>query len=126
MKAIDLRIQEAHDKADEWVTFLATYPDRRLEKRLDAIRKQQVIAQQNKDEKGFELLLLWEHITISARIYKEEHNIPDAIDEMAGELKNIETVVVLSEKRKVVYTTQPKENKPKTSQEDNSNQTSLF
>ena len=127
MKAIELRIQEAHEKADEWIEFLATYSDERLSKRIDIIRQQQLIAEQNKDALGFEYMLLMEQITISARVYKEENNIPDAIDEDAEALKQIETVVVLAEKRQEIVNeiASAKISKPKI-QEDNSSQMSLF
>lgn len=127
MRAIELRIQEAHEKADEWIEFLATYSDERLDKRIDIIRKQQVIAEQNQDELGFEYMLIMEQITISARMYKEEYNIPDAIDEDAEELALIETVVVLTEKRQEIFNEMvtAKISKPKI-QEDNSSQMSLF
>lgn len=128
MRAIDLRIQEAHEKADEWIAFLATYSDARLDRRIDIIRKQQVIAEQNQDEKGFDYMLIMEHITICARMYKEEHKIPDAVDEMEEEAKLVETVVVLSEKRQEIFNENSlsKAERPKKIQEDNSNQTSLF
>jgi hypothetical protein len=125
MKAIDLRIEEAHEKAEEWIAFLATYSDARLDRRIDTIRKQQVIAEHNKDEKGFELLLIWEHITICARMHKEEHNIPDAVDEMEEEGKLIETVIVLAEKRQEIYSESVKMSKPKIIEEDK-DQMSLF
>lgn len=127
MKAIELRIQEAHEKADEWIEFLATYSDERLSKRIDIIRQQQLIAEQNKDALGFEYMLLMEQITISARVYKEENNIPDAIDEDVDALKQIETVVVLAEKRQEIVNeiASAKISKPKI-QEDNSSQMSLF
>lgn len=127
MRAIELRIQEAHEKADEWIEFLATYSDERLDKRIDIIRKQQLIAEQNQDELGFEYMLIMEQITISARMYKEENNIPDAQDEDAEALKQIETVVVLSEKRQEVFNEKRinKTIKPNI-QEENSSQMSLF
>lgn len=127
MKAIELRIQEAHEKADEWIEFLATYSDARLSKRIDIIRQQQLIAEQNKDALGFEYMLLMEQITISARVYKEENNIPDAIDEDTDALKQIETVVVLAEKRQEIVNEMisARFSKPKI-QEDNSSQMSLF
>lgn len=127
MKAIELRIQEAHEKADEWIEFLATYSDERLSKRIDIIRQQQLVAEQNKDALGFEYMLLMEQITISARVYKEENNISDAIDEDVDALKQIETVVVLAEKRQEIVNeiASAKISKPKI-QEDNSSQMSLF
>lgn len=127
MKAIELRIQEAHEKADEWIEFLATYSDERLSKRIDIIRQQQLVAEQNKDAIGFEYMLLMEQITISARVYKEENNISDAIDEDVDALKQIETVVVLAEKRQEIVNeiASAKISKPKI-QEDNSSQMSLF
>lgn len=127
MRAIELRIQEAHEKADEWIEFLATYSDERLDKRIDIIRKQQVIAEQNQDELGFEYMLIMEQITISARMYKEENNIPDAIDEDAEELALIETVVVLTEKRQEIFNEMGSTKISKSKiQEDNSSQMSLF
>ena len=127
MKAIELCIQEAEEKADEWIAFLATYSDERLSKRIDIIHKQQLIAEQNKDALGFEYMLLMEHITICARMYKEEHNVADVIDEAEEELKQVETVVVSSEKRQEVFN-ENLATKKQTSkiQIDNSNQTSLF
>lgn len=127
MKAIELRIQEAEERADEWIAFLATYSDERLSKRIDIIRKQQLIAEQNKDALGFEYMLLMEHITICARMYKEEHNIADAIDEAEQELKNVETVIVLPEIRQDNYMeAQPKKINKQKIKEDNSGQFNLF
>lgn len=128
MKAIDLRIQEAEEKAEEWVAFLATYSDARLSKRIDIIRKQMLIAEQEKNGKGFEYMLIMEHITICARMHKEEFNIQDAVDEMEEGAKLVETVVILSDTRQEVYKGQSKTSiqKQKPIQEDDSNQTSLF
>jgi hypothetical protein len=56
---------------------------------------------------------------------KEEHCIPDAIDESEEELKSIETVVVLPEKRREIFSEPTKAQRPKI-EEDSSGQMSLF
>jgi hypothetical protein len=129
MKAIDYHIKQAEEHGHEWVEFLATYSDKRLIKRLGIIRKQKVMAAQNQDEKGFDLMLQWEHITICARIHKEEFNIPDApIEKQDNEIEiETEPIIILSEKRQEILTQtlKPKKIKPSTTNEDN-NQLSLF
>ncbi len=104
MRAIDYHLKQAEEKGQEWVEFLATYSDKRLVKRLSIIRKQLLIARQNEDEKSFELMLKWEHITICARMHKEEHNIPDTVYESEKNIKEIESVIILSEKRQEILT----------------------
>ena len=128
MKAIDFSIIEAKEKAEEWIAFLATYSDARLERRLQIIRKQQVIAEQDANAKGWELLMLWEQITIEARIFKEEKSIPDAISEPTEELSYDEPeVATLSEKRVEVFNKASEQKKEKTStNEDEQSQLSLF
>lgn len=127
MRAIDYHLKQAEEKAEEWVAFLATYSDKRLVKRLVIIRKQLLIAQQNKDEKGFELMLKWEHITICARMHKEEYNIPDSLTEQKENIEEIETVIVLSEKRQNVLTEViNKKREQHSANNESENQLSLF
>ncbi len=134
MSAIDYHIKQAEEKGQEWVEFLATYPDKRLVKRLAIIRKQLRMAAENKDEKGYELMLQWEHITICARMHKEEFNIPDSLIEQENKNQLLETEQEtsnsLSEKRQEIITEILNEKQlPQKKQKletDNDNQLSLF
>jgi hypothetical protein len=120
MSAIDYHLKQAEEKAQEWVEFLATYPDKRLVKRLAIVRKQLAIARQNEDEKGYELMLMWEHITICARMHKEEYNIPDALVEK--EEIQPEAIIAITEKRQELLkeALKPKHN-PEPATEQNKN-----
>lgn len=104
MSAIDIQIKQALDKSEEWIAFLATYSDDRLDKKLLINRTQQVMAVEQKNEKAWEYLKIMEEIIIHARIYKEENNIPDTIDELEENVKDIETYVQLPEMRKEIFT----------------------
>ena len=104
MSAIDIQIKQALDKSEEWIAFLATYSDDRLDKKLLINRTQQVMAVEQKNEKAWEYLKIMEEIIIQARIYKEENNIPDTIDELEENVKDIETYVQLPEMRKEIFT----------------------
>ncbi|MHB8258698.1 MAG: hypothetical protein ACYDCN_00370 [Bacteroidia bacterium] len=104
MSAIDIQIKQALDKAEEWIAFLATYSDARLDKKLLINRTQQVMAAEQKNEKAWEYLKIMEEIIIHARIYKEENNIPDTIDELEENVKGIETYLQLPEMRKEIFT----------------------
>jgi hypothetical protein len=104
MSAIDIQIKQALDKSEEWIAFLATCSDDRLDKKLLINRTQQVMAVEQKNEKAWEYLKIMEEIIIHARIYKEENNIPDTIDELEENVKDIETYVQLPEMRKEIFT----------------------
>ena len=126
MSAIDYHIKQAEEKGQEWVEFLATYTDKRLVKRLAIVRKQLAIARQNEDEKGYELMLMWEHITICARMHKEEYNIPDALIEKEKTEIEIEpeAITAITEKRQELLkeALKPKHN-PESATEQNKSTT---
>jgi hypothetical protein len=127
MSAIDIQIKQALDKSEEWITFLATYSDARLDKKLLINRTQQVMAVEQKNEKAWEYLKIMEEIIIHARIYKEENNIPDTIDELEENVKDIETYIQLPEMRKEIFTEidKIKAHRPIV-KEDDKDQLSLF
>jgi hypothetical protein len=127
MSAIDIQIKQAIDKSEEWIAFLATYSDDRLDKKLLINRTQQVMAAEQKNEKAWEYLKIMEEIIIHARIYKEENNIPDTIDELEENVKDIETYVQLPEMRKEIFTEidTAKAHRPIVKEEDK-DQLSLF
>ena len=125
MSALDIQIKQALDKAEEWIAFLATYSDARLDKKLLINRTQQVMATEQKNEKAWEYLKIMEEIIILARIYKEENGIADTVDELEENIKDIETYVQLPEVRREIYTESTKVSKPVIKEEDK-DQLSLF
>ncbi len=127
MEPTEIKIQEALQHANEWIAFLATRPDEELVRRLDTNGWQYQIAYKNKDEKLCEFMNIMHRILVEARIYKDEHQIPDEISEISLEVSQMEHVVAQEEVRKdVLESLQPQRiSKPKI-QEDNSSQMSLF
>ena len=123
----DVRIQLALDNWDEYVAYLTTLPDKKLAQRLEIINMQSAIAYEKKIESSAELLEIWWRQTVEARILKEENNVPDAPDEIELAIRDIETVVAVSEERENTFTepAQEKTRRPKIKEEDE-NQTSLF
>lgn len=127
MEPTDIKIQEALQNANEWIAFLATRPDAELVRRLDTNAFQYEIAYKNKDEKLCEFMDVMHRILVEARIYKDEHQIPDEISEISLEVSQMEHVIAQEEVRQeVLESLHPQRiSKPKI-QEDNSNQISLF
>lgn len=127
MEPTDIKIQEALQHANEWIAFLASRPDAELVRRLDTNGWQYEIAYKNKDEKLCEFMNIMRRILVEACIYKDEHQIPDKISEISLEVAQMEHITAQEEVRwEVLESIQPQRiSKPK-SQEDNSNQISLF
>ncbi len=127
MEPTEIKIQEALQNANEWIAFLATRPDAELARRLDTNGWQYQIAYKNKDEKLCEFMNIMRRILVEARIYKDEHQIPDEISEISLEVSQMEHVLAQEEVRhEVIESFQPQRiSKPKI-QEDNSSQMSLF
>ena len=124
----DVRIQLALDNWDEYVTYLTTLPDKKLEQRLEMINMQAQLAYEQNIESSSELLEIWWRQTVEARILKEENNVPDAVNEIELAVKDMETVIIKSEERQEVFnedTTLHKVHKPKIKEEDK-DQMSLF
>ncbi|CAN5310468.1 hypothetical protein BH09BAC5_BH09BAC5_05630 [soil metagenome] len=99
MKTITIRIKEAIDNEEANIQLLASMSDRALEIKLDAAYQQTVIAEKNRNTSSLELLDVWIHQIIQARIYKAEQNIPDAPNEIELAIADIETVVVQTKER---------------------------
>ena len=86
----EIRIRQALERAEEYVEYLATMPDKELSKKLDIIHMQSVIAEKEKNTSSIKLLEIWRSQVIAARIYKIENNIPDtprAIDLALAEME---------------------------------------
>ncbi|MBS1646241.1 MAG: hypothetical protein JST67_02745 [Bacteroidetes bacterium] len=121
------RIQEAIDKAEANVNYLAALPDAVLSEKLNTVHLQMELAEQKRNTNSLELLEAWRSQIIEARIYKAENNIPDAPNEIELAIANIETIVAKTEKRQEIFTEPIKEkiHKPKIKKEDR-DQMSLF
>ncbi|MEO8148377.1 MAG: hypothetical protein ABI723_12100, partial [Bacteroidia bacterium] len=91
---------------------------------------QMAIAEQKKNTPSLELLEVWHHQIIEARIYKAENKIPDAQNEIELAIADIETFVAKTEQRQEVFneTKQPvqQSNSKEQKQKDTDNQLSLF
>ncbi len=106
----EIRIRQALERAEEYVEYLATMPDKELSKKLDIIHMQSVIAEKEKNASSIKLLEIWRSQVIAARIYKIENNIPDvpkaidlAIAEMeAQEEKSEQRQEILNETRTTI------------------------
>lgn len=127
MEPTELKIQEALQHATAWIAHLATRPDAELVRRLDTNAFQYEIAYKNKDVKLCELMDVMHRILVEARMYKDEHQIPDEISEISLEVSQMEHVIAHEEVRQeVLESLHPQRiSKPKI-QEDNSSQMSLF
>ena len=109
---------------------MTTLPDKELAKKLELVHIQMELAEQKKNTASLELLEIWHHQIIEARIYKAANEIPDAPNEIEHVIANIETIVAKTEKRQNLLTelTQPaQQSHPKVQQQqENDNQLSLF
>ena len=87
------------------------------------------IAEQTKNTASLELLEIWHHQIIEARIYKAENSIPDAANEMELAIADIETFVGKTEERQETlndFSNPVKTPRPKVQEQDNDSQLSLF
>jgi hypothetical protein len=82
METTQQKIQEAITNTNEWIVFLATKSEKDLERRLGINQLQFAEACKNKQEDVCELLELMRRIIIETGIYKDEHNIADAPNEI--------------------------------------------
>jgi hypothetical protein len=127
MESTDIKIQEALQNANEWITYLAKKPHKELERRLGINELQYQHACNTKQENLCELMNIMHRILVEARIYKDEHQIPDEPNEMELAISQMEYITAQEEERQeIVESFQSQRiSKPKI-QEDNSNQISLF
>jgi hypothetical protein len=126
MNALDIKIKEARDRSEEWIAFLATCNDKRLSKKLRINRTQQVHATEQENEKAYTYLRMMEEIIIQARIYKEENNIEDQLDELEENVKNIETYTSIQEDRRSTFIESAKKMRKIPIIENDEDQLSLF
>lgn len=128
--SIAIRIKDCIDNHEEYVAIMATLPDKELAKKLELVHIQMEIAEQKKNTASLELLEVWHHQIIEARIYKAENEIADAPNEIELAIADIETFVDTTEQRQDTLTefTQPvQQTSPKVQQpQDNDSQLSLF
>jgi hypothetical protein len=130
MNVTEQKIKQARQKSIEWIEYLATKPEKDLERRLRINHQQYAIAVKEKMEDVCELLNIMERIIIEARIYKAENNIADAPNEIELAIADIETFVAKTEERREIlndFNLQGEES-PSIDQthENNDNQLSLF
>lgn len=128
--SIAIRIKDCIDNHEKYVAIMATLPDKELAKKLELVHIQMEIAEQKKNTASLELLEVWHHQIIEARIYKAENEIADAPNEIELAIADIETFVAKVEQRQDTLTefTQPvQQTRPKVQQQqDNDSQLSLF
>jgi len=124
-----LRIKDCIDNHEKYVAIMAALPDKELAKKLDLVHIQSQIAEQTKNTGSLELLEIWHHQIIEARIYKAENEIPDAPNEIELAIGDIETFVSKAEERQEIvneFNNTLKESHQKVKQQDNDSQLSLF
>lgn len=127
--SIALRIKDCIDNHEKYVALMATMPDKELAKKLDLVHIQSEIAEKTNNTGSMDLLEVWHHQIIEARIYKAENNIPDAPNEIELAISDIETFVTKTEDRQEIlndFSNPVKQSRQKIQQEDNDSQLSLF
>lgn len=128
--SIAVRIKDCLDNHEEYVAIMATLPDKELAKKLNLVHIQMEMAEQKKNTASLELLEIWHHQIIEARIFKAENKIPDAPNEIELAIANIETFVAISEQRQAALSNLKQitqQAQPKVRQQlDNDSQLSLF
>lgn len=97
--SVSVRIKDCLDNHEKYVAIMATLSDKELAKKLDLVHIQSAIAEQTKNINSLELLEIWHHQIIEARILKAENEIPDAPNEIEIAIAEIETFVSKSEER---------------------------
>lgn len=127
--SIGIRIKDCIDNHEKYVAIMATMPDKELAKKLDLVHIQSEIAEKTNNTGSMDLLEVWHHQIIEARIYKAENNIPDAPNEIELAISDIETFVTKTEDRQEIlndFNNPVKQSRQKIQQEDNDSQLSLF
>ncbi len=98
----EIQIRQALERAEEYIAYLATRPDKELVKRLNIIELQSVIAEKEKLTSSIELLAIWRSQTIQARIRKAENNIADVPSEMELAIADMESFEEKVEQRQEI------------------------
>ncbi len=127
--SISLRIKDCVDNNEKYVAIMASLPDKELAKKLSLVHIQMKLAEKKRNTASLELLEIWHHQIIEARIYKAENKIPDAPNDIELVIADIETVVSQTEERMEVLNDLIKPIKKSVSQpeqKDDDSQLSLF
>ena len=127
--SISIRIKDCIDNHEKYVAIMAALPDKELAKKLDLVHIQMKLAEQKKNTDSLELLEIWHHQIIEARIYKAENKIPDAPNEIELAIADIETFISKSEERQEVLSDliiPVKKSVSQKEQREDDNQLSLF
>ena len=127
--SIAIRIKDCIDNHEKYVAIMATLPDKELAKKLDLVHIQSQIAEQTQNTSSLELLEIWHHQIIEARLYKAENEIPDAPNEIELAIADIETFVSKTEERQEIlneFNNPVKQSHQKIKQQNDNSQLSLF
>ena len=89
--SISIRIKDCIDNHEKYVAIMASLPDKELAKKLSLVHIQMELAEQKKNTGALELLEIWHHQIIEARIFKAENKIPDAPNEIELAIADVET-----------------------------------
>ena len=126
---ISIRIKDCIDNHEKYVAIMASLPDKELAKKLRLVHIQMELAEKKRNTASLELLEIWHHQIIEARIFKAENKIPDAPNEIELAISDIESYVSKSEERQQVLNDSNipvKKSVPQTEQREDDNQLSLF
>ena len=130
MTVTENKIKLARKKSIEWIKYMATNSEKRLQKRIRVNHAQYAIAVKENMEDMCELLDIMEQIIIAAIFYKEDNNIPDAPDEIELAIADMETVVIKTNQHEEILNEQrapvKKSNQKQQQQKDSDSQISLF
>jgi hypothetical protein len=108
------QLKEAMEQAEANVQLMAKWSQRDLADRLELIHIQTQLAEQKKDLAALELLEVWRSQLIAARIYKDEHKVPDELSEIKQAIADIEVMEAQTEHRIEVINTEEIQPVPKT------------
>ena len=73
--SISIRIKDCIDNNEKYVVIMASLPDKELAKKLSLVHIQMELAEKKRNTASLELLEIWHHQIIEARIYKAENKI---------------------------------------------------
>ena len=127
--SISIRIKDCIDNNEKYVVIMASLPDKELAKKLSLVHIQMELAEKKRNTASLELLEIWHHQIIEARIYKAENKIPDAPNDIELAIADIETVVSKIEGRSELIPTKEfpiKKTIQQTDDKMDDNQLSLF
>ncbi len=127
--SISLRIKDCIDNHEKYVTIMASLPDKELAKKLSLVHIQMELAEKKRNTASLELLEIWHHQIIEARIYKAENKIQDAPNDIELAIADIESYVNKSEDRSEILTAKDVSVKKTINQmehKEDDNQLSLF